>query len=254
LAVDVFGQERGSRLLHGQAAQTIHPHQPDPAAISVAVSNWSAGSQAGTMWDNGRTSCATDAMANLLPHEKCATGIGIWSNCGCRYRRIHRLCPEPFLGEEPVSRGKEESRMEQPQLGSRAGTSVTQLLITLDNANLEVARVELLDKAGRKREASADDFAGLVGDHDVEDLLPVLEQAYMAGFADASSDVVGSADDRSHGESGEDDLEQAVIRGVASRRMIRRSVRSLVLARLLKRELQRRRAPSPTAPASETSH
>lgn len=96
-------------------------------------------------------------------------------------------------------------------------------------------------------------FATLVGDHDVEDLLPILEQAYMAGFADASGDVF-SDDDDSHRETDEDDLEMVVIRGVASQRLIRRGVRRLILARLIKRELLRKRGPAPTVPASETSH
>jgi len=90
----------------------------------------------------------------------------------------------------------------------------------------------------------------------VEDLLPVLEQAYVAGFSDANGDVFES------GESGEeaddDDLEQVVVRGVVSRRLIRRGVRKLILGRLVKRELLRkqgqRQGQNATGPSPETSH
>jgi hypothetical protein len=125
-----------------------------------------------------------------------------------------------------------------------------QLLITLSGPNSDVVRVETLDKSGTKHDVPDDDFAALAGDNDVEDLLPVLEEAYMAGFSDASSDVFESDDS----ESDAHDLEKAVIRGDATQRLIRRGVRKLILARLLKRELQRKRHPEPTVPPSETSH
>lgn len=128
-----------------------------------------------------------------------------------------------------------------------------QLLITLGAPDSDVICVESVDKSGRKHEMSTGDFATLVHDDDVVDLLPVLEEAYMAGFADASSDVFEPDDAGQHGES-EGALEQAVIRGVASQRLIRRGVRRLILARLLKRELMRKRGAAPTVAASETSH
>ena len=146
--------------------------------------------------------------------------------------------------------------MEQPQAASptRSETASTQILITLSGPDGDVIRVETLDKAGKKRDLPDDDFALLMGDQDMEDLLPVLEQAYMAGFADAGADVFESEDDEGHDESDRDDIETAVIRGVASQRLIRRGVRRLILARLLKRELVRRRSPAHTVPGSETSH
>jgi hypothetical protein len=146
--------------------------------------------------------------------------------------------------------------MEQPQTTPRTSTetAATQLLITLSEPDGDVVCIETLDKSGKKRELPDDDFAILIGDHDVEDLLPVLEQAYMAGFADASSGVFERDGDENQDEAGQDDLEIAVIRGVASKRLIRRGVRKLILARLLKRELLRKRGPAPTVAASETSH
>jgi len=145
--------------------------------------------------------------------------------------------------------------MEQPQATARtkAETAAIQLLITLGGSDSDEVRVETLDKAGKKRDLPDHDFAMLIGDEDVEDLLPVLEQAYMAGFADASTDFE-SEDDESHGEADQDDIEAAVIRGVASRGLIRRGVRKLILARLLRRELLRKRSPEGSVPASETGH
>ena len=146
--------------------------------------------------------------------------------------------------------------MEQPQTAPRAGaeTAAIQLLITLSASDSDVVRVETLDKTGKKRDLPDDDFATLMGDQDVEDLLPVLEQAYMAGFADASTDVFESEDDESHREAEQDDIETAVIRGVASQKLIRRGVRKLILARLLKRELLRKQSAEGTASKSETGH
>ena len=136
----------------------------------------------------------------------------------------------------------------------RPGTEVrgTQLVITLGDRDGEIVRVEAVGKSGKKQELLDEDFAALVGDHDMVDLLPVLEQAYMVGFSDASSDVF-SSDDRAK-ESDDDDLENAVIRGVASQRLIRRGVRNLILARLVKRELQRKQGSASTVLPSETSH
>jgi hypothetical protein len=137
---------------------------------------------------------------------------------------------------------------------TKAEAAAIQLLITLSGSHSDVVRVETLDKAGKKWDLPDDDFATLIGDQDVEDLLPVLELAYTAGFADASTGVFESEDDEGHGEADQDDIETAVIRGVASQRLIRRGVRKLILARLLKRELLRKRKPAAAAPASKISH
>lgn len=130
--------------------------------------------------------------------------------------------------------------MEQARAPSRtrAETDGTQLVITLSSQHGEVTRVETMDKSGKKHELLDEDLATLVGDRDVEGLLPVLEQAYMAGFSDANSDVFESDDGES--EADENDLENVVIRGVASQRLIRRGVRKLILVRLLRRELLRK--------------
>jgi hypothetical protein len=127
-----------------------------------------------------------------------------------------------------------------------------QLLITLSGN--EVIKVEALDGAGKRHALPDEDFATLVGDDDVEDLLPVLEEAYVAGFSDAGSDVF--EDDRNEDEPDDRDLEQAVVRGVASRSLIRRGVRKLILGRLVKRELLRKKAPGQGAKGASaaTSH
>jgi hypothetical protein len=138
----------------------------------------------------------------------------------------------------------------QPTPQTKKTADSRQLVITLSVPDNEIVKVETLDKSGKKHKLPDEDFATLVGDYDVEDLLPVLEQAYAAGFSDANGDVFESGD--SEEESDDDDLEQVVIRGVASRRLIRRGVRKLILGRLMRRELLRKQGPK--APPPETSH
>jgi len=127
-----------------------------------------------------------------------------------------------------------------------------QLVITLSVPGNEVIKVEALDTSGKKRTLHDEDFATLVGDHDVEDLLPVLEQAYVAGFSDANGDVFESGDDED--DADDNDFEQVVVRGAASRMLIRRGVRKLILGRLVRRELLRKQGLHPGLAASETSH
>ena len=142
-----------------------------------------------------------------------------------------------------------EQAQRAPQTGQNA--DVRQFIVTLSVPDRDIVKVETLDKSGKRQTLPDEDFATLVGDEDIEDLLPVLEEAYVAGFSDANGESGGSAE-----LSDEDDLEQAVARGVASRRLIRRSVRRLILGRLLKREMLRRHD-EPNGPAGlspETTH
>jgi len=112
----------------------------------------------------------------------------------------------------------------------------TQVVLTLSPES-EIIKVEILEKSGNRHELGVQDFASLAGDDDVEGLFPVLEQAYEAGFSDANGDVFESDDSN---EANEDDFERMVVRGVASRRLIRRGVRRLILGRLIRRELLRK--------------
>jgi hypothetical protein len=142
----------------------------------------------------------------------------------------------------------------QPTAQSKRNADSKELIITLSVPDGDIVKVEAVDKAGKRQQLLDEDFATLVGDGDVEDLLPVLEQAYVAGFSDANSDVFESGD--AGDEPDDDDLEQMVARGVASRRLIRRGVRKLLLGRLIKREMLRRqdRHESPLGPSATTTH
>jgi len=148
--------------------------------------------------------------------------------------------------------------MEQAQTAPQAkkAPETRQLVITLSVPDSDIIKVEALNKSGKRHKLPDEEFATLVGDDDVEDLLPVLEQAYVAGFSDANGDVFESGE--SGEESDDDDLEQVVVRGVVSRRLIRRGVRKLILGRLVKRELLRkqgqRQGQNATGPSPETSH
>ena len=127
-----------------------------------------------------------------------------------------------------------------------------QLVITLSVPDNEIIKVEAVDMSGKKRTLHDEDFATLAGDHDVEDLLPVLEQAYVAGFSDANGDIFETGDDEA--DADDSDFEQVVVRGAASRMLIRRGVRKLILGRLVRRELLRKQGLHPGPAAFETSH
>jgi len=147
-----------------------------------------------------------------------------------------------------------EQEQVQPSPQARKTPDSRQLIITLSVPDNEIIKVEALDKSGKRRKLQDEDFAALAGDRDVEGLLPVLEQAYVAGFSDANADVFESDDDEECAD--DDDLEQVVVRGAASRTIIRRGVRKLILGRLVRRELLRKQGShqSPTVPAPEMSH
>lgn len=117
----------------------------------------------------------------------------------------------------------------EEQVGNLEGR---QLIITLSFPEGEIVRIEFFDQSGRRYQLLDREFAALVGDYDVEGLLPVLEQAYVAGFYDANGDF--EPDDNE--SEFDDDPEPVVGRKAASRRLIRREVRKLILGRLLRRE------------------
>jgi hypothetical protein len=151
---------------------------------------------------------------------------------------------------------REEMPMEQlqpsPQVKKKPDSR--QLVITLTVPDSEITMVEVVDKSGKRYKLKDEDFATLVGDCDVEGLLPVIEEAYVAGFSDANGGVFES--DESEEDADDDDLEQVVVRGAASRMRIRRGVRKLILARLMRRELLRKQGShqSPIVTAPEMSH
>ena len=142
----------------------------------------------------------------------------------------------------------------QPSPQAKRTPDSRQLVITLTVPDSEITMIEVVDKSGKRHKLQDEDFATLVGDRDVEGLLPVIEEAYVAGFSDANGDIFESDD--SEEDTDDDDLEQVVVRGAASRMRIRRGVRKLILGRLVRRELLRKQGlhPGPAIPASETSH
>ena len=106
-----------------------------------------------------------------------------------------------------------------------------QLLITLSVPQNEIVRVETFDEIGKKVGLPDREFAALVGDHDVGDLLSILEQVYVAEFFDANGDL--ELDDIEI--EFDDELEPVVVRRVTSHRLIRFELRKLILSRLLRR-------------------
>jgi hypothetical protein len=106
-----------------------------------------------------------------------------------------------------------------------------QLLITLSVPENEIIRVETFDEIGTRVGLPDREFAALVGDHDVGDLLSVLEQVYVAEFFDVNGDL--ELDDIEI--EFDDELEPVVVRRVTSHRLIRFELRKLILSRLLRR-------------------
>lgn len=112
--------------------------------------------------------------------------------------------------------------------------SCRQLIITVSIPENEIVRVETFDEIGKRSAVPDRDFAALVGDHDVGDLLSVLEQVYVSEFYDANGDL--ELDDIEI--EFDDELEPVVVRRVTSHRLIRFELRKLILSRLLRRVSQ----------------
>lgn len=106
-----------------------------------------------------------------------------------------------------------------------------QLIITLSFPENEIVKVESFDEIGTRFDVSDREFAALAGDHDVGNLLSILEQVYVAEFFDANGDL--EIDDIEIEVN--DELEPVVVRRVTSHRLIRNELRKVILSRLLRR-------------------
>ena len=107
----------------------------------------------------------------------------------------------------------------------------------LDGDGDELAQLLLAGRMGRRRK-----IAGLA-----------LARKMMEAEDDDSEDV---DDDDDEEDADDDDLEQVVVRGAASRSLIRRGVRKLIFSRLVRRELMRKQGShqAQTVPTPEVSH
>ena len=79
---------------------------------------------------------------------------------------------------------KKTSRAPQPK------ADVRQLVITLGRSGGEIAKIEHLGSAGKRRIVSEAELAKLAGDDDMEDFCEALEAAYAAGIQDGFEEAI----------------------------------------------------------------
>lgn len=106
-----------------------------------------------------------------------------------------------------------------------------QLIITLSIPENEIIKIERLDEVGERFDVPDREFAALVGDHDVGDLLSVLEQVCVTENFDGDGDL--ELDDIEI--ELDDEFGPVVVRRVMSHRLILNELRKLMLGRLLRR-------------------
>jgi len=79
---------------------------------------------------------------------------------------------------------KKTARAPQPK------AEIKQLVITLGRSNSEIAKIEHLGLAGKRRAVSVAELAKLAGDDDMEDFCEALEVAYAAGLQDGLEEAI----------------------------------------------------------------
>jgi hypothetical protein len=112
-----------------------------------------------------------------------------------------------------------------------------QLVVTINPAMGEIVKVEKIDKAGKHEELSEEEWGGLVGEDEVEEIETALDEAFEAAVVS----VIGEKD-RAEGDY-EDNAEKAIRRFLISDLLIPRAVRRRILHRLLLSRMLRRRSP-----------
>ena len=112
-----------------------------------------------------------------------------------------------------------------------------QLVVTINPAMGGIVKVEKIDKAGKQEELSEEEWGGLVGEDEVEEIQDALDDAFEAAVVS----VIGE-EDQADGEY-EDDEEKAIRRFLISDLLIPRAVRRRILHRLVLSRMLRRRVP-----------
>jgi len=110
---------------------------------------------------------------------------------------------------------------------------IEQLVVTFNVAMGEIAKVEKVDKAGKRQELTEEECAKLAGQDEVEEIEAALEEAFEAGVA-----VVLGDEDAEDYDDEERAFRQLLIGGFLERHPLRhRLVHQLLLRRLLLRRL-----------------
>jgi hypothetical protein len=103
-------------------------------------------------------------------------------------------------------------------------------VITLSRSNGEIAKIEHLGSAGKRRTVSEAELATLAGDDDMEDFCEALEVAYAAGIQDGFEEAIK---DDPFAESGtaqqtkgsEQSIGEQILRSGVRRTILRRALR-----------------------------
>ena len=112
-----------------------------------------------------------------------------------------------------------------------------QMVVTLGVPGGDVLKLEMLDSRGKRHDISDDEITTMANVPEVDELSIAIEEAYAAGVTDAIEETADDLD----GDVSEV-LRQAAGRRGATLRHLRRQVRRLIFHRLIRRELDHRRA------------
>jgi hypothetical protein len=125
---------------------------------------------------------------------------------------------------------KKTSRAPQPKAEAK------QLVITLGRSSGEIAKIEHLGSAGKRRTVSEAELATLAGDDDMEDFCEALEIAYAAGIQDGFEEAIK---DDPFAESGTTAQQKKGAQETAGEQILRSGVRRTILRRALRRGVVR---------------
>ena len=117
----------------------------------------------------------------------------------------------------------------------KAEPGIRQLVITLTASSGEIAKIEELGSAGKRRAISEAELAALAGDDDMNDLSEALEAAYAAGLQDG---LEGAVEDDLIAESEASHQQRAP--QTAGEQLLRAGVRRTVFRHVLRRGLSRK--------------
>lgn len=117
------------------------------------------------------------------------------------------------------------------KLRSKAKVHFKQLIVTLNDATGEVAKLEALGPAGRRQALPDAAVAKLLGDDERNDLNEVLEDAYAAGVRDGIDDALSNCEFEECGPSHMTELDTETAGG----HILRSGIRRFVLRRALRR-------------------
>jgi len=110
-----------------------------------------------------------------------------------------------------------------------------QLVLTMSAPKGEILKVERIDRAGHRRELSHDEFTELAGAEDADDLENALGEAYGAGIVDAFGEEEEDEDEEDAA------LRRLLLARLLGRQLVRRRLRRLILGRALRRRLLERK-------------